>query len=77
MTKTDVLFRATKGSPRTVEAIRARAQLQHRVVLALEQLWPLGRIMQTHAVSSDYVLAIAVKHGLSVSRPSDGWIGRP
>ena len=64
-------------STRTVQSIRAAAQMEHRVVVALEKLWTLSRIMATYRVTGEYVRATAAKHGLTVARPSDNWVGRP
>jgi hypothetical protein len=77
MRQTNLLLSAAQDAPRSLETIRARAQMEHRVVMALEKLWTLSRIMAKYRVGPDYVRDVAAKHGLTVERPSDNWVGRP
>ena len=63
--------------PRTVQAIRAAAMLERKVVTALTQRWTVARIRNQYNVSSNYVRYVASRHDLSVERPSDNWVGRP
>ena len=62
--------------PRTVQAIRAAAMLERKVITALNQRWTVARIRSRYNVSADYVRHVAGRHDLSVERPSDNWVGR-
>ena len=77
MSKTMSLLFANKGMPRTVEAVRAKAALESRVLSALRQQWTLSRIMAKYRVQPGYVRGLAEQNGLTVERPSDNWVGRP
>ena len=77
MRHTNLLLSVAQDAPRSLETIRASAQMEHRVVKALEGLWTLSRIMAKYRVKPEYVYTIAAKHGMTVARPSDNWVGRP
>ncbi len=63
--------------PRTVQAIRAAAMLERKVITALNQRWTVARIRRLYNVTENYVKFVAYRNDLSVERPSDNWAGRP
>jgi hypothetical protein len=74
MRQTNLLLSAAQDAPRSLETIRARAQMEHRVVVALEKLWTLSRIMAKYRVGPT-IFETSPPHGLTVERPSTLWGG--
>ncbi len=65
------LFAPPAGGLRTVQAIRARATLERRLVTAIGRGWTMSEIlMEYRGVSPGYVMAVAKDHGMSIERPS-------
>ncbi len=65
------LFAQPNGELRTVQAIRAKAMLDRRLVSAIGRGFPMSEILTTfRGVSPGYVMAVAKDHGMSIERPS-------
>lgn len=73
MNKFAHLFSPPNGELRTVQAIRAKATLDRRVVSAIGRGLTMSEILTTpklRGISPGYVMAVARDYGMAIKRPS-------